>query len=205
MKNIKQLWADPVWSKVIATIIATLILGGVALLWQSIWPIVQNLLKYLFDLLSWTFTLFVQNFFVVLSIFLISIVAFLSLKLYRIKRPEKVPSNTALEWFNSQTDYNRYFPALLWFPVNRTLITPCYFTDTESLDHIPEIVDLIHNKALRIRRESAVQYSFQIDRELYGLIEKEIRADDIPEEVKRLLEHLRQTDFLFLFPRRRTM
>jgi hypothetical protein len=203
MKNIKQLWADPVWSKVIASIIVTIILACVALLWQNIWPFVQNYSKQLFDFLSWAFVFFVQNFFVILSVVLIGMLVFLSLRLFRLKYPTKVPSNTALEWFNSQTNETRYFPALLWFPVNRTLITPRYDTDTESLDHVPEVVDLIHNKALRIRRENVLQYSFQIDREVYRLLESEIHADDIPIEAKQLIEHLRQTDFLFLFPRRR--
>ncbi|MGA9365785.1 MAG: hypothetical protein WBW16_15595 [Bacteroidota bacterium] len=204
MKTAKELWADPVWSKVIASLIAAVIFGSIALLRQTLWQTIANAYKQAYELAAWISLLLIQNVFMVLTFVLFFIVIVLLYKLRSRNKLSNEPApSAATKWFNSQNQGERYLPILMWFPANRTLITPRYYSDTESLDHIPEIVDLLHRKALIKRQENAVQYSFQIDRELYRIIEKEFHSPDKEADAEQLIEHLRRTDFIYLFPKRK--
>lgn len=198
MSLLTKLWNDPVWSKVIATsIIAT---GAFAISYFS--PPVAHFFLYLWSWVEQAYDSVTDNIFI-LTTFLLGLA--LIFVIYRQKSNRYISNNArtnekaiGINWFKSldEQQFSRY-AFLIWFPLNHSLRTPRYYLRHESIDHIPEIHELIQRQVIAIHRDNVIRFTVRIDDQVYYYLDSKLHDEypQLSEEEKRALENIRNSDF----------
>jgi len=203
LQYLKKIWHDPVWSKVISTVI-------IASAGTTLYFLI-NIFKNIID--------FFQKYFDESSIpWFISAFIFLAF-LVQLKRKRKIPipiSNTntnqinnPLQWVQnfSLEEHARYL-FLLWFPVNHTLRSQSYrkpgYRSIESIsfEHIPEIRDCIDKKVLKYFHQNKMEFGLEVDRDVYEYFDGLYLRDSkkLADELKLIISNFQTRSFEQLFP-----
>lgn len=171
---LNKIWKDPVWSKVIATGIITLLVLIVGL-----YPKVSGWL------MTWLGYLW-HNLFLYLFILSVIVNVILIIKLNNIRKASgrikgdnlSAGKETGSNWFINLDDISFYkFIFLLWFPLHRTLQTEEFF-NSERFDHIPEFHDLYTKRVIYNKQVSAIHYVIVIDKGVYDYLEEFYHSDN---------------------------
>ncbi|MGA2784860.1 MAG: hypothetical protein ABSF09_09215 [Candidatus Bathyarchaeia archaeon] len=202
MTSLKKAWSDPVWSKVIAGIILSVIGAAAIYLLPPVQAVAFDFLKFLSDMYAFVST----NPFVLSTGILAFVVILLLIKLSRKSRltsSHNMKTSTerplgGVKWLSSLPDeeFHKY-SFLLWFPLNHTLRTPKYYTGSEGLDHVPEVHELVNRNVLDIIIEDVIHFSVQIEPDVYKHLENELLGawNSLPQKRKDELQQFRNTDF----------
>jgi len=194
MSLIRRVWVDPVWSKVIAGAILALCTSLAIIIWAPI----KEIALYTRD--------FVTTNFFVLTTAVLAVVLLYTLRGKRRSAPSQIVSKGkkrspqplgGIEWLDSLTeDELSKYAFLVWFPLNRSLKTQKYFYNSESLDHIPEIEELIRRRVIRIQREDMVQFTVRVESDIYKYFEDLLQRslDGMQQQKEDNLQSLRGSD-----------
>jgi hypothetical protein len=195
--RLRTIWKDAVWSKVIAWAIIGIIGSIGVILWRPGREVALGLLRFLQEVRDFLW----ENPFALTSAILLMLVVALYSRLRRVNH--KQSERVGLQWIESlrEDELVKYVPILLWFPANRTLKSPKYYVSSESLDHVPEIVELVEHRVLTIVIETVVHFSVQIDKEVCRKLEQEIiqNQNQLPGDKQKQIKVLRSIDFRDMF------
>ena len=185
MQMLKQIWNDPVGSKVIAGVIL-FVLGWLSTLFAPVRLAFINTIIYLG-----------HNPFAIATCILAIIVIVL---FFRLQASKSKNSEAPLTWLSQLSqDRMRSFKFLYWFPVHHTLKTSQYYFSSQNIDHIPEIRDLLDHGVLTTRSEGINLYSFAIDTKCFKYLEQQLSKFPASEKAQIYFEKIQSNDFILYF------
>ena len=206
---IKQIWKDPVWSKVIAS--------GLVVLFGSLYLTISERWSWLVAQVS-PLWIFIKGHLLEMIIIVLIILLLVSWrKIRQLSSRSKATAkarDSAVIWLTSlQGEEAQKYSFLAWFPVRETLHTEPYhlpgvvrgYGDV-SFDGIRVIVNLFEKGVLRKKNINLTEYVLEIDQKCYDYLEKILidgAKSENPEDQKnyeKLKTYLRGVPFVRQFP-----
>jgi hypothetical protein len=179
--KIKEIWEDPVWSKVISA-------GIIAVLGFLIMYIFKSYIKFLVPY----FKQYYREMIIIL-LFLVLVIILVSLLLQKLKK-KKANIRWFKKYINSAAILETYF--LIWFPLNGVMRSPVSrlaATDNLKILHSRKIKPLIDNNIISF----SLYGSVEISEKVYDILNDFLKSnsDRTNKQEMELLSATQKTDF----------